>query len=42
MRDLSEAMVSLALAFCGVALCYYILGEWLSALVMQSLESIRP
>ncbi len=42
MRDLFEVAVSALLAFCGLAISYWVLGEWLAAFVRQSFESIRP
>ena len=42
MKDFSEVVVSVALAFCGIALCYWIMGEWLRALIEHALNGIRP
>lgn len=42
MKDLSEAAISVLFAFCALAVTYSVVGEWLSALIQQSFDSIRP
>jgi hypothetical protein len=42
MRDLSETAISVLFAFCGLAITYWLLGEWLSAFILRSFDQVRP
>jgi hypothetical protein len=42
MKDLSETVISLLLAFLGLMLVYSIFGDILSGLITQSFGNLRP